>query len=425
MANVLLGNDDGIDSIGLEAVVKALSKRHDVYVSAPQGQQSGKSASITLHGNIEVEEVEYSGAVKAYKVAGTPVDSIKYGFQKLKKSGIDVDFIISGVNLGANAGMDAHYSGTVGVAMEGAMLGIHSIALSVASHSAKYFEYITNILPEVMNLSKKLPVSTVLNVNSPDLPHWQIKGLKIMEAGPLGFNDTFVNSAGENIYKYSGEGIDYSSSEKNHDFHEIQNGYATITPLNADYTDFKGLRKLLKLKGNLATFILMDLQDNLIQKSNVGERVLKNNIKLIKCLNKLNIDFTMTHQFGKGMTNISKDILEHRGNNNIIEKISFDLLETPNFEENLDLEAGKRVVLTGFETHISILQSAISFLDKGYEVTVIKDCTASQNNEDYETAIENMKQAGVQITTLESYIFQLIENSSHFAYREILNILGK
>ena len=137
--NILVVNDDGINSRGLRELVETLTCKGDVYVAAPDGERSGFSRSITLGRKIHVKPREYRGANGAYAVDGTPVDCAKVGIQFFGEAGIEFDIVYSGINLGSNLGRDTNYSGTVGAAIEAALSGIPAVALSVDSHNPEYY----------------------------------------------------------------------------------------------------------------------------------------------------------------------------------------------------------------------------------------------------------------------------------------------
>ena len=144
--NILISNDDGIAANGIRALTEELSKYHDVYVVAPDRERSAAGHSLTLHTPLRVEELEEtrSGAKRTWVTNGTPGDCVKLGINAILAPEEQPDFVISGINHGPNLGSDILYSGTVSCAMEGAMLGVPSIAVSLASMHSEYedFKYI-------------------------------------------------------------------------------------------------------------------------------------------------------------------------------------------------------------------------------------------------------------------------------------------
>lgn len=242
--NILVVNDDGINAPGIKALVEGLSKVANVYVSAPATQQSGRSQSLSVKNDIYVEEVEFSNAERAFKVTGTPADCTKFGLRTLKKEGIEIDMVYTGINMGSNLGKDTLYSGTVGAAMEAALDGYHSVAVSVDSHEADCFEYAVemaiNIIDKVFN---KIPTSVVLNLNTPNLPKENIRGIKITRLGGRYYDDEFVQvGCGQYGIKPSDPNI--ASAEEGTDIRANAMNYASITPLTFDYTDYSSIKNI-------------------------------------------------------------------------------------------------------------------------------------------------------------------------------------
>lgn len=245
MINILIGNDDGIRSEGIARLVQAASRIGKAYVFAPREQQSGKSCSLSLNGSMQATVIDFSDAEMAYEIDGSPADCLKFGVAMLGRLGIGIDYVLTGINMGANLGIDVHYSGTVGSAMEGAMNGYKAIALSVAHHEAKYFDYICDRLPDFIKMSDELGPGYVLNVNSPDLPADEIEGLRIVPTGAKGFELTFTPTENEkDMYTVDGYGVDYTGSTEEHDITTIGAGYISVTPLRVDMTDMDAIKKL-------------------------------------------------------------------------------------------------------------------------------------------------------------------------------------
>ena len=174
--NFLLVNDDGINSPGLHALAKAASEKGRVFVCAPDRQQSAKSHAITLGKEVAVKEERVPFADKAWSAGGTPADCTRLGFQLCREEGIEIDMVLSGINMGANLGKDTIYSGTVGAAMEAAMTGIHAMAVSVDSHEASHFDGACAIAMSAADrVMNELPAAIVLSINTPDIPEEELK----------------------------------------------------------------------------------------------------------------------------------------------------------------------------------------------------------------------------------------------------------
>lgn len=241
--NILVVNDDGIQSPGLRALVDALADKAQVFVCAPDGQRSAKSHSITLGETVYIQPVEYPGAKGALQTSGTPADCTKIGIQFFEEEGNPIDMVYSGMNLGSNLGWDTLYSGTVGAAAEAAMSGIHAVAVSVASHNARHFEG-AGVLAAALtdHIYGKMDPSVVINLNVPDLPKEQIKGIKVVPLGQRYYDDKF-HMVEENQYTLSGNPADYSKSGEV-DVTAVHDDYATLTPLQFDFTDKQNLDRV-------------------------------------------------------------------------------------------------------------------------------------------------------------------------------------
>ena len=232
----LLANDDGIHAPGLKALVAAAGRLSDFVVVAPDGNRSGYSNALTLDKPLRVEQVdEYR-----YAVNGTPTDCVHLAINGLLSE--DPERVVSGINAGANLGDDALYSGTVAAAVEGRFLANTAVALSVTSWTPSHWDDAAEVAFRLLSSlgTLRLPERTVLNVNIPDLPLSQIKGMRLTRLGhrlrasdveptvdPRGRRAFWIGVAGEPAD--SGEGTD---------FHAVANGYVSVTPLHADMTRY-------------------------------------------------------------------------------------------------------------------------------------------------------------------------------------------
>lgn len=241
--NILVANDDGIQARGIKELVKALSQIASVYVCAPESQRSASGHGITVSKPIIIEEETFENAEYALKISGTPADCVKIGMRTLEQKGIKVDMVFSGINHGGNLGSDTLYSGTVSAAIEGSLLGVPSVAVSVNSHEAEYFEYACELAVEAVKKAyDKMDAKTVLNINTPNLPKEEIKGLRFTTLGPREYKEVFVpveTEDGRTGYMYSGDPVVYDNLPETIDVVADQDGYASITPLHSDLTDYK------------------------------------------------------------------------------------------------------------------------------------------------------------------------------------------
>lgn len=244
MKKILVTNDDGIDAMGLRKLVEALASIADVYVAAPMVQHSAKSQSITFLHEVDIEERQVKGAKAACAVHGTPTDCIKIGLVRMKEAGLKPDYVMSGINMGYNTGLATYYSGTVAGAREGALNGITSLALSVGSHEATHFDSILENLPHLMELADKLGSASVLNVNVPDIPPSEIKGIKIVPAAPFGYGLLFSFFLADNGNYKLGAEPGYRDDSMTYDMDWNEKGYMTVSPLPISLEDPEGLERL-------------------------------------------------------------------------------------------------------------------------------------------------------------------------------------
>lgn len=246
---IFVTNDDGIEAEGIKTLVNALSEIADVYVGAPNEQKSASGHGITLGKPINVEEVSFENARKAFCIYGTPVDCVKIGLDLFSKEGIVFDKVFSGVNHGSNIGTDTLYSGTVAAAIEGMLSGIPSVAVSINSRNPKYFEATKELVVKVAKLDfNSIGKNVVLNVNLPHVPKEEIKGVKVIGLGYREYDDwcrETTTDDGKIGYVYAGKPVhnDEMDCETN-DVGAFQEGYATITPLQYDLTNYNLIEKV-------------------------------------------------------------------------------------------------------------------------------------------------------------------------------------
>lgn len=246
--NILVSNDDGIYAPGIMALVKALSEEANVYVCAPEDQRSASGHSISITKLIEITEIPFQYATKAYSISGTPADCVKLGLKYLNTRGVEIDMVFSGINHGGNLGTDTLYSGTVSAALEGCICGKPSVAVSLNSHFARDFSVAGKMALEVLRKAPgKLDAKTVLNINVPALPKEDIKGVRITRLGEREYDEWFMSEEGEDgitRYRYSGKPVIYDELSEDVDVLAMQDGYITITPLRYDLTNHELLSQV-------------------------------------------------------------------------------------------------------------------------------------------------------------------------------------
>jgi 5'-nucleotidase len=248
---ILLSNDDGINGHGLKVLEKiARTLSDDVWIVAPELDQSGSSHSLTLRDPLRIREV----SPKKYAVSGTPTDCVMLAVSHLMKDKRP-DLVLSGVNYGANIAEDVTYSGTIAAAIEGALLDIRSIAFSVNiqyGHPAKWATA-EHFGPEVLKTVATMPLekNVIINVNFPDVVVSSVKGIRITTQGHRAGEDALVECKdprgkpyfwmGAGMYRYT---PDSSALESGTDLEAIHDGYVSITPLTLNLTHEKTLSSL-------------------------------------------------------------------------------------------------------------------------------------------------------------------------------------
>jgi len=234
---ILVSNDDGVFAPGLRALVQEMEQIADVTVVAPDRNRSGASNSLTLTQPLRIKQLDNGH----YYVEGTPTDCVHLALTGFLEPGIDM--VVSGINHGANLGDDILYSGTVAAAMEGRYLGLPSIAFSMVGDNIQHFDTAAIIARQlVMKLrANLLPLQTILNVNIPDLPLDQIRGMEVTRLGTRHSAEPTVKDKdprGRPIYWIGPPGMEADAGPGT-DFYAINRGYVSITPLNLDMTHYK------------------------------------------------------------------------------------------------------------------------------------------------------------------------------------------
>ncbi|PCJ15056.1 MAG: 5'/3'-nucleotidase SurE [Gammaproteobacteria bacterium] len=236
---ILLSNDDGVNAPGLAAHASVLAELGNIHVVAPEGDRSAFSHALTLEKPLAPRKIA-NGFIS---LNGTPADCVHLALNGML--GFTPDLVVAGINAGANLGDDVIYSGTVAAAMEGRFLNSLSIAVSVVGANPQYYDVAAritlNVIRQLPDLS--IPAHTVLNINVPDLPAEQIKGIKVTRLGSRGPAEDVVeviNPRGRANYWIGAAGKEEDAGPGT-DFYAVRQGFVSITPLHADMTDYKSI----------------------------------------------------------------------------------------------------------------------------------------------------------------------------------------
>jgi len=234
----LLTNDDGIYARGLTALSRELSKDAECIIVAPEIEQSAVGHAITISRPLMVRKARKNGSFLGYAVAGTPADCVKIGISEL--AGGPVDLVVSGINLGANVGINVLYSGTVSAATEAAIQGIPSLAISLDTHREADFSAAARFARRMAAFILETPLPQVaLNVNVPAIPEEEIRGVVVAKQGRARLMESFERRIDprENIYYWlAGETELPLHEDEESDGSCLKRGMITITPIYYDLT---------------------------------------------------------------------------------------------------------------------------------------------------------------------------------------------
>ncbi|HWQ38644.1 MAG TPA: 5'/3'-nucleotidase SurE [Burkholderiales bacterium] len=236
---ILLSNDDGYFAPGLAILAEAVSKLADVVVVAPERDRSGASNSLTLDRPLQVKRA-HTGF---YYVNGTPTDCVHLAVTGMLEA--PPDMVISGINHGANMGDDTIYSGTVAAATEGFLLGIPSLAISLASKQGGNYASAARVACDLIRRFRQHPIPTpvLLNVNVPDVPVEALRGVEVTRLGRRHKAEGVIrakNPRGETVY-WIGAAGDAQDAGQGTDFHALAESRVSITPLQIDLTQYASL----------------------------------------------------------------------------------------------------------------------------------------------------------------------------------------
>jgi 5'-nucleotidase len=247
---VLITNDDGIYARGLEALVRALGKDRRVFVVAPEVEQSAVGHALTLTQPLRVKKIKKNGDFFGYGVSGTPADCVKIALNELLIPSPRI--LVSGINLGANVGINVIYSGTVSAATEGAMMGLSSLAISLDSDQSSDFRTAAEVARRLVNYLEQvpLPAGVSLNCNVPNLPLEELRGIRLVRQGTFRFLEKFDKRVDprENIYYWQAGSLPSPDEAPDTDHALLSQGYVTVTPIGYDLTHYPSLELLRDLE---------------------------------------------------------------------------------------------------------------------------------------------------------------------------------
>ena len=241
MTRILLTNDDGIHSEGLQVLERTLLEVGDVFVVAPAAEMSGASHSLTLSRPLRIRQIDN----RHWTVDGTPTDCVTLALHQILKADELPHVCASGINHGGNLGDDATYSGTVAGALEATILGVPGIAISLVARDHFNFTEAARFAQVAVRkiLSEGLPEGTLLNMN---VPQGEIKGVKVTRQGIKNARPVItehIDPRGK-PYFWIGEQYFRSNAEDGTDYRAIEDGYVSITPLRSDMTDHGSLSQI-------------------------------------------------------------------------------------------------------------------------------------------------------------------------------------
>lgn len=231
---ILISNDDGYNSLGIKQLAKHLSDIAEIIIVAPTYNQSACSSSLTVKEPLRPIKISKN----CYAVDGTSADCAHLALCGFIKEPIDL--VVSGINAGANLGDDVIYSGTIAAAIEGRFLDIPSIAISLTDFNPDDFTDAAIISTQIVKqiYQAPIPAKTILNINIPNIPLTEIKGIKSTHLGTRKQSaPNFKDKNDPSAYFIGDNGIEDYNSEGT-DFHAVNNNYVSVTPLNTDLTDY-------------------------------------------------------------------------------------------------------------------------------------------------------------------------------------------
>ncbi|MDR1500410.1 MAG: 5'/3'-nucleotidase SurE [Tannerellaceae bacterium] len=243
---ILVTNDDGIHARGIIELAESLRPLGDLVVFAPDAARSGMSGAITSLIPLTYSLIEKKDGISFYSCSGTPVDCVKLAVNNILDR--KPDLLVSGINHGGNMSVCVHYSGTLGATVEGCILGIPSLGISLTDYTGEAsFEACCSLGRNLGQrlLSKGLPKGTYLNLNVPSIPH--VKGVRVCRQADGRFVNEYMpshNAWGEPVYWLTGSLQDTTPIHPDNDTSALDAGYASLVPCKIDVTDYVYMEEL-------------------------------------------------------------------------------------------------------------------------------------------------------------------------------------
>ncbi|WP_372806593.1 5'/3'-nucleotidase SurE [Pontiella sp.] len=244
---ILLCNDDGIHARGIAELYKSIGHLGELHVCAPDTERSAAGHAITLTDPIKSISVEKDDQHFGTAVGGTPADCIKLALCLLHRDD-PPDLVVSGINLGSNTGISVLYSGTVSAASEAVIIGVPAIALSLCTFQNPHWETAAKVAADIVAKVARnpLPDGTLLNVNIPNVPLSELRGMKAARMGRSRFVEKFsthLDPRGNKYYWLDGE-LDLLDDSADTDVRVVQSGYVALTPIQIEMTAFQSMEQV-------------------------------------------------------------------------------------------------------------------------------------------------------------------------------------
>lgn len=244
---ILVTNDDGITAPGIRTLISVMNKIGDVIVVAPDSPQSGMGHAITIDSTLHLEKVIIDGKQPEYSCSGTPADCVKLAVKEILDRRPDI--CVSGINHGSNSSINVIYSGTMSAALEAGIEGIPAIGFSLLDYNWNAnFEHCKPIIEIITRnaLEHGMPEGVVLNVNIPKLEDKSIRGIKICRQARANWEEEFdkrTNPMGRDYYWLAGKFVNLDNGEDTDEW-ALENGYASVVPVQFDLTAHHAIQKL-------------------------------------------------------------------------------------------------------------------------------------------------------------------------------------